>query len=236
MKKTLAVLAFLVLTATYGAGQDTLQPLSLAARTKPAADSQTPRSITVVTVPADTEAAIEMLSGLHTRVSHVDDPIEARLLKPVYVEGRIALPYGTLLEGHVTRVQSAGHMHRPAQMAFRFDTLSLPDGQVAPISAVLSAMGSSKLENAHIDNEGYLKGSRGFSFKKIVGGIAAAGSFAALRAAVAGAATLAYSLPAGGAAFVGYALLAPRGSEVHVPPETQFRIRLNNPVTVQVRG
>jgi hypothetical protein len=190
----------------------------------------------VVTVPADTEAAIEMLSGLHTRVSHVDDPVEARLLKPVYVEGRVALPYGTLIEGHVTRVQPAGRMHHPAAMAFRFDAVSLPDGQREPISAVLFAMGNSKLQNAHIDNEGNLKGSRGFSFKKIVGGIAAAGSFATLRAAVAGAATLAYSLPASGAAFLGYELLAPRGSEVHVPPETQFRIRLSYPVTVQVRG
>jgi hypothetical protein len=237
MKKTLLAFAFLILGAAVSAGQDSVPHVTLASRPGSAALSQpTHRSITVVTVPADTEAAIEMLSGLHTRVSHVDDPIEARLLRPVYVQGQVALPYGTLFEGHVTRIQPAGRMHRPAEMAFRFDAISLPDGQTAPISAVLTSLGGSKLENARIDNEGNLRGTRGFSFKKIVGGIAAAGSFATLRAAVAGAATLAYSLPASGAAFFGYELFAPRGSEVHVPPETQFRIRLNNPVTVQVRG
>jgi hypothetical protein len=236
MKKLLVAFVFLTLSAAVCAGQEMLRPAALSSRTEPAASGTAYRSITVVTVPADTEAAIEMLSGLHTRVSHVDDPVEARLLKPVYVEGRVALPYGTLISGHVTFVQPAGRMHHPAEMAFRFDAISLPDGQTAPISAVLYAMGRSKLKNAHIDNEGNLKGSRGFSFKRMVGGIAAAGSFVTLRAAVAGVASLAYSLPAGGAAFLGYELLAPRGSEVHVPPETQFRIRLNYPVTVQVRG
>ncbi len=236
MKKSLLAFAFLILSAAVGAGQEAPSRVTLAPRAQLPESAVTHRSITVVTVPADTEAAVEMLSGLHTRFSHVDDPVEARLLKPVYVGGRVALPYGTLIEGHVTRVQPAGRMHHPAEMAFRFDTISLPDGQRAPISAVLFAMGNSKLQNAHIDNEGDLKGSRVFSFKKIVGGIAAAGSFATIRAAVAGVATLAYSLPASGAAFFGYELLAPRGSEVHVPPETQFRIRLNYPLTVQVRG
>lgn len=237
MKKTLLAFAFLAWSSAFCAGQESFRPVALAARGGMAEGSgAVRRAITVVTVPADTEASIAMLCGLHTRVSHVDDPIEARLLKPVYVQGRVALPYGTLLEGRVTRVQHAGRMRRPAEMDLRFDAISLPDGQTAPISAVLSSVSGSKLENARIDNEGNLKGTRGFSFKRMVGGIAAAGSFATLRAAVAGATTLAYSLPAGGAAFVAYELLAPRGSEIHVPPETEFRIRLNNPVTVQVRG
>jgi hypothetical protein len=236
MKKTLLAFAFLILSAAVVAGQEPLSPVKLAERAGSARSTATHRAITVVTVPADTEAAIEMLSGLHTRVSHVDDQIEARLLRPVYVQGRVALPYGTLFEGHVTRVQPAGRLHHPAEMAFRFDAISLPDGQSAPISAVLSSMVGAKLQNARIDSEGTLKGKRGFSFKRIVGGIAGAGTFATLRAAVAGAATLAYSLPASGAAFLGYELLVPRGSEIHVPPETQFLIRLNYPVTVQVRG
>jgi hypothetical protein len=236
MKKGLQGFVLLFLSAVVCAGQEMQPPVTLSPRASVSAAAVEHRSITVVTVPADTEAAIEMLSGLHTRVSHVDDPIEARLLKPVYVQGRVALPYGTLLEGHVTRVRPAGHLHRPAEMSFRFDSISLPDGQRAPISAVLTAMNGKKLGKTHLDNEGNLRGSRGFSFKRMVGGFAAAGTFATLRAAVAGVASLAYSLPAGGAAFLGYELLAPRGSEVHVPPETQFRIRLNNPVTVQVRG
>jgi hypothetical protein len=193
------------------------------------------QAITVVTVPADTEAAIEMLSGLHSRVSHVDDPIEARLTRPVYVDGRLALPDGSLLEGRVARVQVAGRMHHGAEMTLRFDSISLPDGQTAPISAIISSANKGALQDVRVDEEGNLKGSRGFSVKRMLGGVAGVGSFTTLRAAMAGAATVAYSLPASGAAFFGYEFLVPRGSEVHVPPDTQFRIRLNNPVTIQVR-
>jgi hypothetical protein len=129
MKKGLQGFVLLFLSAVVCAGQEMQPPVTLSPRASVSAAAVEHRSITVVTVPADTEAAIEMLSGLHTRVSHVDDPIEARLLKPVYVQGRVALPYGTLLEGHVTRVRPAGHLHRPAEMSFRFDSISLPDGQ-----------------------------------------------------------------------------------------------------------
>lgn len=236
MRRTLLALACVILSAAAGPAREGPRPAMLAVRAGEETGSGSPqRSITVVTVPADTEAAIEMLSGLHSRISHVDDPIAARLTRPVYVDGRLALPDGTLLEGHVARVSAAGRMHHGAEMTLRFDEISLPDGQTAPISAIISSVNKGALVGVRVDDEGNLKGSRGFSFKRIVGGVAGVGSFTTIRAAVAGAATIAYSLPASGAAFVGYELLIPHGEEIHVPPETQFRIRLNNPVTVQVR-
>jgi hypothetical protein len=236
MKNTFLTLVFVALGATICAAQEGLKPATLTVRGgTEAVSAPAQRPITVVTVPADTEAAIEMLSGLHSRVTHVDDPIEARLTRPVYIEGQLALPFGTLFQGHVARVRSAGRMHHGAEMTLRFDEISLPDGQSAPISAIISSTRGSGLEHVQVDDEGNLKGSRGFSFKRILGGVAGVGTFTTLRAAVAGAATIAYSLPASGAAFVGYEFLVPRGNEVHVPPETQFRIRLNNPVTVQIR-
>lgn len=237
MRKTLLAFVIFALSTAVCAAQENFRPATLTVRGETDAGSASPqRAITVVTVPADTEAAIEMLSGLHSRVSHVDDPIEARLTRAVYVEGRVVLPFGTLLQGHVARVQSAGRMHHGAEMTLRFDEISLPDGQSAPISAIISSAKGSGLRDVRVDEEGNLKGSRGFSFKRMLGGVAGVGSFTTIRAAMAGAATLAYSLPASGAAFVGYEFLVPRGNEVHVPPETQFRIRLNNPVTVQVRS
>jgi hypothetical protein len=235
MRRTLFSFVCIAFSAAVCVAQIDSRPSTLTIRS--AADTgggQSQRTITVVTVPADTEAAIEMLSGLHSRVSHVDDPIEARLTRPVYVDGQVALPFGTLIQGHIARVQSAGRMHHGAEMTLRFDEISLPDGQSAPISAIISSTKDSGLREVRVDEEGNLKGSRGFSLKHMVGGVAGVASFTTIRAAVAGAATIAYSLPASGAAFVGYELLAPRGNEVHVPPETQFRIRLNNPVTIQV--
>ena len=236
MSKAIHGFAVLLLSATTCWGQNSFQPIGFATREAVAENSTSSIITSTLTVPADTEAAIEMLSGLHTRVSHIDDPIEARLLAPIVVGGQIAVPTGTLIEGRITRIQRAGRMHKPAELAFRFDQISLPDGHTAPISAVISASKEFRLRDARVDTEGHLRGTRAFSWKGIVGGIAGVGSFATIKAAVAGAASLAYVLPAGGAAFLGYELLVPRGNDVHVPPETQFRIRLNDPVTVRVHG
>lgn len=237
MSKTIRLCAIFLLSAATCWGQNAFQPVTLATRNATVADGATRfTSPLTLTVPADTEASIELLSGLHTRVSHVDDPVEARLLSPVFVNGRVALPSGTLIAGRITQIQAAGHMHRPAELAFRFDQISLPDGQIAPITAILAAPRTPQLRDVRIDDEGNLRGTRGFSWKGIAGGLAAVGSFATLKAAAAGAASLAYIVPAGGAAFLGYELLLPRGNEVHVPPETQFRIRLSIPVTVRVHG
>ncbi|MGE5327052.1 MAG: hypothetical protein ACM3NO_08425 [Deltaproteobacteria bacterium] len=238
MKRTLSALAFVLLSSAMCAAQSSFGRVTLTMRAEARTEAYReapPRAYTSVTVPADTEAAIEMLSGLHSRASHVNDYIEARLTRPVYVDGRLAIPDGTLLEGRVARVQPAGRMRHGAQMTLRFDMISLPDGQTAPISAIISAFGQSGIKDMRVDEEGNLKGTRGFSMKRILGGVAGVGGFTTIRAAMAGAATIAYSLPASGAAFVGAEFLIPHGNEVHIPPETQFRIRLNNPVTLQIR-
>ncbi len=194
----------------------------------------TPTSPLTLTVPADTEAAVTVLSGIHTLVSRVDDPVEARLMKPVYVNGRIALPSGTMLDGRITRIQPAGHLHRPAELAFRFERITLPDGQSAPISAVLSGLELPGLLKVRLDSEGYLKGTRGLPWKGMGVGAAGLGAFAGVKASIAGAATLGNALPAGGAALLAYAFVWPHGNEVNVPPDTRCRVRLSYPVTVRV--
>jgi hypothetical protein len=187
-----------------------------------------------LTVPADTEAAVTMLSGLHTRVNQVNDPVTARLRQPVYVGGQLAFPPGSLLNGRVTRVQLSGHMHHPAELGFRFESITLPDGETEPISAVLAALDKPGLPKARLDSEGTLIGTRGFSLKGLVGGVAALGVFGVGKAAIASSSAVSTIVPLGGAAVLGYAALWPRGNDVNVPPQTDCRIRLNYPVTVRV--
>jgi hypothetical protein len=187
-------------------------------------------------VPAESEAAITMLSGLHSLVSRVDDPVEAKLLKPVYADGQVALPAGTLLDGRITRVHPAGRLHRPAELAFQFENITLPDGQTESVRAVLSGVEGRSLSKARLETEGYLKGTRGFSWKMLAVSLGALGASAPIKAAVFGSASLKFLLPAGGASLLGYELIFPRGNEVHIPPATEFRIRLSTPVTVRAHG
>jgi hypothetical protein len=209
--------------------------LTLTSRVVPSRLTQpAPPAPSTLTVPADTEASVTMLSGVHTRVSHMDDPVAAELVNPVYVNGRVALPSGTLLDGRITRIRSAGRMHRPAELSFRFDRVTLPDGQSGPISAVLAGLEAPESGGIHLDSEGAIRGSRGYSWKVLTGGAVGLGTFAAVRASMAGAMALKTVIPAGGAAFLSFEVLWPRGKEVNLPPQTRCRIRLDNPLTVRI--
>jgi len=232
MAKAISALSVLVLISVGTSGQglsssDGLTPRA-GAPSAPAASSAP-----TLTVPADTQAAVTMLSGLHTRISQVDDPVTARLQRAVYVNGQLALPQGSLLNGRVTRVQLAGRMHRPAELGFRFESITLPSGETEPISAVLASL-DTPLKKVRLDPEGYLKGTRGFSPKALLGGIVALGTFGVGKAALAATSAASTLLPAGGAALLGYAAIWPRGNDVNLPPQTPCHVRLNYPVTVRV--
>ena len=186
-----------------------------------------------VTVPAETQVSIQMLSGLHTRVNHANDLVTARVLKPVYVDGHVALPSGSILDGRITMIRKSRHVHRAAELRLRFDEIVLPDGQAEPMAGVLASLEKSSNPDLHLDTEGHLTGGRARSWKTLIGG-AGLGSFGAIRAVATGAAAASVGLSVAGAAAVGYELLWPKGHEVNVPPETQCLVRLNYPLTVRV--
>lgn len=205
-----------------------LQPRSAAA-----AETGARSGADLLTIPAETEAQVELLSGLHSEVAHINDPVKARLLAPVCINGRVALPEGTLLDGRVTLVRTAGRLQRSAELAFRFERVTLPDGQASPIVAVLKGFEEEAPFSARVETEGSLKGGKA-SWKKIAGGLATLGAASTAGWAIGGPVTLAYILPGGGAGLFSYTYFWSKGKDVHIPPETRLRIRLNQPLTVRV--
>jgi hypothetical protein len=131
-----------------------------------------------LTVPAETEFKVQVLSGIHSQVNHVNDPIIAEVTKPVFVGGKLALPPGSLLDGHITMIRNAGHAHRAAQLGLRFDRITLPDGQEKPVAAVLAALENPKMLDIHLDQEGHLTSNRTTPWKGLTGGFAALGTLA----------------------------------------------------------
>jgi hypothetical protein len=235
MSQTLRSLAVILLLASFAWSQENASPRVLMHRasvTAPLEAAPTPSP--TVTVPAETEADIQLLSGIHTRLNHVQDRIEARLIKPVLVGGRVALPPGSVLDGRITRVRSAGRFHQSGELAFRFDQITLPDGESEPVSAVLAALEHPGLLHVKLDSEGYLKGTRRLSWRGITGGLFALGAFGTAKLAIAGGTAAWPVLPAIATGLLGYEFLWPRGNDVSLPPDTQCRVRLNYPVTVRV--
>ena len=197
-------------------------------------DRATAAERVTLTVPADTEVKVQVLSGIHSQINHVNDPVVAEVLKPVVVEGKIALPPGSLLDGHITVIRNAGHMHRAAELGLRFDRITLPDGEEKPVAAVLAALEHPEFLDIHLDQEGHLTGNHTVPWKTLVGGFTALGTYGALKIAAVGSASASLALPLGGAALISYEAFWRRGHEVNLPPDTECRLRLNYPVTVHL--
>jgi hypothetical protein len=227
----ITVIGFLAITALAQEGE---VPVALPHRSGlgPASTESSMRS-DKVTVPAETQVSIQMLSGIHTQVNHANDLVTARLLQPVLVGGRVVLPSGSILDGRITMIRNSRHVHRPAELGLRFDKILLPDGQAEPMAGVLAEMDESSKLDLHIDAEGHLTGGRALSWKTLIGGVGL-GSFGAIKAVASGATAVSMGLSLAGAAAIGYEILWPRGHEVNLPPETLCLIRLNYPLTVRV--
>ena len=78
-----------------------------------------------VTVPAGTTLALMLDSALASDVSQVEDPVRARLERPVMVDGMHAIPQGSKAYGTVTTVDASGKVQGRARLAFRFDQLDI---------------------------------------------------------------------------------------------------------------
>lgn len=187
-----------------------------------------------MTIPAETLVKARLISGMHTLVSHVNDPVSAQMTEPVYINGHLALPAGTLFDGHITSIRRPKFMRRNGEICFRFDHVTLPDGQEVPVSAVITRLEHSKGLKGKLDSEGYIEGHRRGSWKSFLAGALGVGGLTAAKIVIASSTALTVAAPASAAAFVSYELFLRRGSNVNVPPLTPCRIRLITSLTIPV--
>ncbi len=200
---------------------------------RPAVNSE---SSAALTIPAETLVKARLISGMHTLVSHVNDPVSAQMTEPVYINGHLALPAGTLFDGHITSIRPPRFMRRNGQICFHFDHVTLPDGEEVPVSAVITRLEKNKGLRGKLDSEGYIEGHRRASWKSFLAGAIGIGGLTAAKVVIASSAALTVAAPASAAAFVGYELFLRRGSNVNVPPMTRCRIRLISSLTIPLLG
>ena len=187
---------------------------------------------TALTIPPETLVKARLISGMHTLVSHVNDPVSAEMTEPVYINGQMALPKGTLFDGHITSIRRATWMRHNGEIAFRFDHVTLPDGHIIPVSAIITHLDKNMGLMGTLDAEGHVRGQKRGSWRSFVTGAVGVGGLAAAKLAFAGSTALTVAVPAGAAAFIGYELLLRRGNNVNVPPMTGCRIRILSSLTV----
>jgi hypothetical protein len=169
-----------------------------------------------VTVPSGTTLSATLGTALASDRSKVEDPVRATLKTAVSVEGLQALPAGTTVVGHVTSAERSAKVKGLASIAFRFNTIDLPEEghqpiTTAPISHV--AQSTKKKDAAKV--------GIGAGAGAVIGGIVGGGGGAAKGAVIGGGAGTA-------------AVLATRGEEVHLAAGTPLSIKLTAPLTVRI--
>jgi peptidoglycan hydrolase-like protein with peptidoglycan-binding domain len=168
-----------------------------------------------------------MNNSLSSKQSRVGDKFTATVVVPVHVNGQMAIPAGSMIEGRITQVMPAKRMSRAGTIAVGFDQLVLPDGRALPIDGSLTS--DDPYTRRHIDDESRISGEKGQNPVVFIGGGGAMGAIlGGITGGMKGAAV-------GGAigAGVGVArILWAKGEEAQVPAGTPFGVQLRQAMNV----
>jgi hypothetical protein len=109
-------------------------------------------------VPTGTQFKILLLGTVSASKSQPGDVIQARLLEPVLLNGRVVLPAGSQIEGKVVKKTPPKWASRAGSLSLAFTGVTLPGGNVVPITASLAGAGLDQRSHTKIDAEGQLHG------------------------------------------------------------------------------
>jgi hypothetical protein len=168
-----------------------------------------------IDVPSGTDLVLTLDTPVSSETAKVDQPVRAKVAKPVVVAGHEVIPEGATVTGAVVAAERAGRVKGRARVAFRFSSLRY-DGE------------RYRIETDAIEQLG--EATKGEDAKKIgigagvgaaIGAIAGGGSGAAKGAAI------------GAGAGTGV-VLATRGKDVRLEPGTEIETRLAAPLAIRV--
>src|SRR5688500_13598201 len=78
--------------------------------------------------------------ALDSSTAKVNDTFKAKLAQPLYAEGQIALPAGTIVHGMVDSVKSVRDGARSGYIGIKFTRVELPNGESRDIEAKLISL------------------------------------------------------------------------------------------------
>jgi hypothetical protein len=184
----------------------------------------------VMVAPAGTSLVVATTTGISSEMNRPGDPVMARLANDLYAGGGLVLPAGSLIEGQITQIESAGRTGKNGIIGVRFTSAQTPNGQRIPISARIATE----------DGTGLIRGGtkKGRVGKSLLRGAVGAGLGAALGTALAPAAGgrvgkgAVYGTAIGGGAGL-LSNIVREGNEAMLPSGSELQIVLDQPLTVQ---
>ena len=187
-----------------------------AARGEAAAEARAKEPV-ITTMPMDVPPGTDLVLTLETSVSSEtakpDQPVRARVAKPVVVSGMTVIPEGATVTGAVVSAQRSGRVKGRASIALRFNEVIVMNTPYRINTARISrAAGATKGDDAKTIGIGAGVGTA-------IGAIAGGKKGAAIGAGI------------GGGAGTG-AVLATRGDEVTIPAGATLRTQITEQVRI----
>lgn len=197
-----------------------------AAATSAATSNPSPNSAPQLIVPAGTRLPLILHNSINTRNVQPSDPVYLETVFPVIVNGKIAIPAGSYVQGEITEAKRPGKGKGAAEVRIRLTTLIFPNGYTVNFDAVPTNAGTGGSEYA--DKEGQINkdrdraGDAGTVIKTTgagagIGAIAGGAQGAGIGAGLGAAAGLA-------------AVLMSRGPELELPRGSNVDIMLDRPL------
>lgn len=172
------------------------------------------KTLVEVVVPANAVIGLQTENGLSSETAHVEDRVEARVMRDVKIGDEVAIPAGARAIGSVTQVEIGGKFKERARLGVRFHTVVLADGTQLPIKTVA------------IDRYGEAPGDS--TAAKVGGGAVAGAIIGAILGGSKGAAAGAAAGAGGGAV----AVAAGDRKPATMPAGMQVTVQILSPVTV----
>ena len=195
-----------------------VQPTAPEPQPAPEPEPVTPPALELLelVVPTDAVIGLQMESTVSSDRAKVEDAVDARVTRDVRVDGRVAIPAGSLVHGTVTEVERGGKVRERARLGIRFHTVVLAGGERLT------------LRTEAITREGAAPGRQ--SAAKIGGAAVGGAILGAILGGKKGAA-IGGAVGAGGGTA---AVMAGESNAVTVPAGSTVSVRIQQPVTVTV--
>lgn len=164
-----------------------------------------------ISIPAGTQLSLVLETPLSSATSRAGDRVTARVERATSEDGRVLLPGGTVLKGHVLDAQPSGRVSGRARVAVAFDQIVVRGRTQRLATTEIDAVAP----DSHERDAAIIAG--GTAAGAIIGGIAHGGKGAGKGALI------------GGIAGTG-AVLATKGKEIELPAGSRWTVRVRDGV------
>jgi hypothetical protein len=183
----------------------------------PSSSTSSTRSTTAtptgVEIPVGTEIDVRLQNTLNSGTAQVEDRFEGTTLADTSVDGRVAIPAGSVFRGVVTAVEPGTRTNRTSKLTVSFDQVTI-SGRSYPIRGTVTQA---------IEGEG-IRGEAGRTAAGAGVGAIIGGILGGFKGALAG-------ILIGG----GGTIAATEGKEVELPQGSILRVRMDSPVQIDTQ-